>query len=138
MPEAKQASIQILHLHKPYVQFEVRPWTPPVNMFEVDHAFMIVVELAGVNPANVQIDVQPALLAIRGIRELALPQRLRRLHRIEIAAGPFLVTIPLNPPVDPDQASARYTEGLLEVVLPFARDPARGTVIIPVLKGGSG
>jgi HSP20 family molecular chaperone IbpA len=138
MAESKQASIRILHIHQPYVQFEVRPWKPPVNMLEVDQAFMIVVELAGVNPANVQIDVHPALVAIRGIRQLPLPQRLRRLHRIEIAAGPFLVTIPLDPQVDPDQAVARYTDGLLELVLPFAREKARGAVIIPVLKGGSG
>jgi HSP20 family molecular chaperone IbpA len=136
MPDPQQASIRILHLRQSFVQFEVQPWAPPLNMLETEQAFVVMVELAGVNPANVQIEVQPVLLAIRGVRQLMLPQRLRRLHRIEIAVGPFQVAVPLDSPVDPDQAAARYINGLLEVVLPFAREPSQTRVIIPVREGG--
>lgn len=137
MPDSQQASIRILHLRQSFVQFEVQPWAPPLNMLETEQAFVVMVELAGVNPANVQIEVQPVLLAIRGVRQLMLPQQLRRLHRIEIASGRFQIALPLDPPVDPDQAAARYSDGLLEVVLPFAREPGQARMIIPVQEGGS-
>ena len=137
MPEPQKASIRILRVRQPYAQFEVRPWAPQLNLFEAEHAFVLVAELAGINPASVQIDVHPALVVIRGVRHLALPQRLRRLHRIEIAGGPFQVAVPLDPPVDPEQASARYTDGLLEVVLPFARDTGQGRIVIPIRIGDS-
>lgn len=137
MPNFHQASIRILHVRQPYVPFEVRPWAPPLNVLEVDRAFVVIAELAGVDPASVQIDVNPTLVAIRGVRQLALPQRLRRIHRLEIAAGLFQVEVSLDPPVDPDQAAARYTNGLLEVVLPFARGSGQGSVIIPVRAGDS-
>jgi HSP20 family molecular chaperone IbpA len=137
MPDPRQASIRILHFRQPYVQFEVRPWTPPLNILEIERAFVVVVELAGVTPASLQVDVHPTLVLIRGSRQIALPQKLRRLHRIEIAVGPFQIALPFDSPVNPEQATARYTDGLLEVVLPFARGAGQGKVIIPVRTGGS-
>jgi len=135
MPE-RPASIRILHVRQAYAQFEVEPWAPPLNMVELEDRFMLVVELAGVNPAQVQIDVHPSMVVIRGVRPLPLPTGLRRVHRMEIASGPFQVIVTLDKPVDPDQAEAEYVDGLLEVGLPFAGDSARGMVMIPIRTGG--
>ena len=136
MANSQQASIRILQMRQQYVQFELHPWAPPLNLFELDHAFVIVAELAGVNPASLQINVRPTLLIIRGVRQLELPQGLRRLHRLEIAAGSFQITTSLDLPVDPDQTTAHYRDGLLEVTLPFARKPGQDRLIIPIQEEG--
>jgi HSP20 family protein len=137
MSKPRQASIRILHVRQPYVQFEIQPWAPALNVLETDDGFAVVAELAGINPADVQIDVHPTHVTIRGVRQLPLPQRLRRLHRIEIGVGPFQVVVPLEQPVEPDQVTAHYAAGLLEVNLPFARRTQQGAINIPIREGSS-
>ena len=50
------ASIRILRTRMPYAPFDMRPWSPAMNIFETDESMLLVVELAGVEPANVQIE----------------------------------------------------------------------------------
>jgi HSP20 family molecular chaperone IbpA len=130
-----QASIRILRVRQAYAQFEVEPWAPPLNMVELEDRFLLVAELAGLDPAQVQIDVHPSLVIIYGVRSLTFRRGLRRLYRMEIATGPFQVFQPLDRVVDPEQASAEYTDGLLEVELPFARVDGMERVMIPIRIG---
>lgn len=123
------ASIRILRTRMPYAPFDVRPWSPPVNVFETEQAMLLVIELAGVEPSNVQIDAHPQFIRIAGVRQIALPHDLRRLHRMEITAGAFQIEIPFDRPIDPDRATARSNNGLLEIWLPFAGRGARQVVI---------
>ncbi len=126
--------IRILRTRLPYAQFDIRPWSPPLNIFETDREIIVVIELAGVDPATVQIEAYPELVRIAGVRQLTLPTGLRRLHRMEIAAGVFQIEVPFEHTVDPEQSSARSFHGLLEIRLPFARHAIR-QVVIPVLEG---
>ncbi|WP_298821124.1 Hsp20/alpha crystallin family protein [Chloroflexus sp.] len=126
--------IRILRSRLPYAQFDTRPWSPPLNVFETDREMVVVLELAGVDPATLQIEAFPEFVRIAGARQLSLPPGLRRLHRMEIAAGVFQIEVPFERPIDPDQTSARALHGLLEIRLPFARRALR-QVIIPVSEG---
>ncbi|GIV89893.1 MAG: molecular chaperone [Chloroflexus sp.] len=126
--------IRILRSRWPYAQFDTRPWSPPINVCETDHEMVLVIELAGVDPATLQIEAYPELVRIAGARQLALPAGLRRLHRMEIAAGVFQIEVPFEQPIDPDRTSARSVHGLLEIRLPFAGRPRR-QVVIPVAEG---
>lgn len=126
--------IRILRTRLPYAQFDTRPWSPPLNIFETDREIILVIELAGVDPTTVQIEAYPERVRIAGVRQLTLPPGLRRLHRMEIAAGMFQIEIPFEHAVDPEQSSARSFHGLLEIRLPFARHTLR-QVVIPVLEG---
>ncbi|WP_322815734.1 Hsp20/alpha crystallin family protein [Chloroflexus sp.] len=126
--------IRILRTRLPYVQFDTRPWTPPLNVFETDREMILVIELAGVDPATLQIEAYPELVRIAGARQLTLPTGLRRLHRMEIAAGVFQIEVPFERLIDPEQTSARSVHGLLEIRLPFAGRALR-QVVIPVLEG---
>jgi HSP20 family molecular chaperone IbpA len=120
-----------MRTHLPYAQFALRPWTPPINVFETDQAMLLVVELAGVDPAGLQIDAHPQVVRITGVRQSVIPRNLRRLHRMEIVAGTFQIEVPFERAIDPEQTTARSSNGLLEVSLPFTRhSPQR--IVIPV------
>ncbi len=123
------ASIRILRTRMPYATFDMRPWSPAVNVFETEQAMLLVVELAGVESSNVQIEAHPQFVRIAGVRQIALPHDLRRLHRMEIASGAFQIEVPFDRPIDPDRTSARFTNGLLEIWLPFAGRGVRQIVV---------
>jgi HSP20 family protein len=109
-----------------YKIVDQQDWQPSLNMYETDEAIMIVVELAGITPDALAIDVEPNMIRIQGERTLSAPENLRRVHRMEIASGPFQIVAVLPALVEPDQARSDFHHGLLEIVLPLAqRSPRR-------------
>jgi len=128
-------SIQVFALRQPTVTFETGPWRPPVNLYETDRGVIVVVDLAGVNPQNLHLHVHPRQLAVHGERQLVAPAGIRRVHRMEIGAGPFQLEVAMPAPIDPDGAHARYADGLLEIGLPFAQQPPQRVVVIRI-EGG--
>jgi HSP20 family molecular chaperone IbpA len=102
-----------------------RDWQPALNMYETDDSIVVIVEAAGISAENLTIEVESSMVRIQGVRETVAPEHARRLHRMEIAAGPFQLEVPLSTAVDPQQAHSRYRSGLIEIVLPLVRQPAR-------------
>lgn len=114
---------------RPYAIFEQRSWQPALNLYETEQAVVVVAEVAGVDLDSLQIDVQPNMVIIQGLRRVIPPEHLRRIDRMEITPGPFRINIPLNVPIDPEQTESHYNHGLLQVVLPLARRPAQRVAI---------
>jgi HSP20 family molecular chaperone IbpA len=102
-----------------------RDWQPALNIYQTDQTLVVVAELAGVERQSLDIEVEPNMLRIQGMRPMDTPDELRRVHRMEIAAGPFQIEAELPVLVNPEQASSQYENGLLEVVLPLAQRTAR-------------
>jgi HSP20 family protein len=109
---------------------------PRVDVFRTEEpaALNVVVELAGVDPAGVELAVVDDVLVVSGHRPRGRGES-RRYQHIEIDHGPFERRIPLGESVDPDGAEASYERGLLTIVLPLARPPA-GPVRVRVTRGG--
>lgn len=78
----------------------------------------VVVELAGVDPKSIQVVAADRVLVVAGERRR--PEAGGRYQQLEIEYGPFQRRIPLDEPVDPSAANARYENGMLTVVLPIA------------------
>ena len=108
---------------------------PAVDCYRsAEHSqFVVLVELAGVDPSALTVAVEGRELVIAGERRRDRePGRLYQL--MEIEDGPFERRIPLAPDVDAAGGQARYGRGVLSVVLPLAKRRARsGTVRIQVL-----
>lgn len=83
-------------------------------------AVHVVVELAGVDPAEVELAVADGVLVVSGHRRRPAVNAGRYEH-IEIDYGPFERRIALGDDLDPDAAEAHYEHGLLTIVLPLAR-----------------
>ncbi|MDP9231140.1 MAG: Hsp20/alpha crystallin family protein [Actinomycetota bacterium] len=102
-----------------------RGFRPQVDCIrsEDPSALHVVVELPGVDPAELQVVATDRVLVVGGVRRR--PPLRGRYQQMEIEYGPFQRRIPLDEPVDTSAATARYEHGMLTVVLPIAAAPAK-------------
>ncbi|MGH3024794.1 MAG: Hsp20/alpha crystallin family protein [Gaiellaceae bacterium] len=97
-------------------------------------AVHVVVELAGVDPSEVELALADGILVVSGERRRPAAAG-RRYEHIEIDYGRFERRIALGEELDADAAEARYEHGLLTIVLPLAGRSA-GPVRVKVREGG--
>jgi HSP20 family protein len=94
-------------------------------------ALHVIVELPGVDPAELQVVAADRVLVVSGVRRR--PPLRGRYQQMELEYGPFQRRISLAEPVDTTNATARYEKGLLVVELPIAeKAPKRERVIIAI------
>lgn len=108
-----------------------RGYRPAVDAYRCEDPprVVVIVELAGVDPADVHVDASSRKLVVRGERRR--PRVPGRYHVMELDYGPFERTIHLGEDVDVEHAAATLRNGLLEIVLPLA-ERAQGAVEIPI------
>jgi HSP20 family protein len=105
---------------------------PSVDVYRTEDppAVTVVVELAGVDPAETELAFADGVLVVRGTRR-RLAGEGRFYQHIEIDYGPFERRIPIPDVVDADAAVASYGRGLLVIELPVReRAPKRVRVTI--------
>lgn len=107
-----------------------RFWEPRADVYETREAVKVKVELAGVRPDTIQVELSADArsLSIRGVREDERTEAVDRIlfHQMEIYLGPFERLLPLPPgtEVDRDQVTANYRDGFLMITLPKKARPA--------------
>jgi HSP20 family protein len=110
-----------------------RAYRPQVDVFrrEEPATLIVLVELPGVDPADVQLIASAQALLVVGERHR--PKDCGHYQQMEIDYGPFRRQITLAEAVDPDEATATYDRGILSIHLPIVPQPApRESVSIPV------
>jgi HSP20 family protein len=105
---------------------------PSLDVYRTDDppAITVVVELAGIEPSEVDAAVVDGVLIVRGRRVRNAGEQ-RLYQHIEIDYGIFERRVQLNEAVESESASATYENGLLSVHLPLARKqtgPVRVTI----------
>lgn len=94
-------------------------WRPPTDVFETDIAFIVRVEIAGMEEEDFSIELDGRNLFIRGVRPDQ--QERRAYHQMEILFGEFSSELEMPAPVKPDEVRADYQNGFLRVILPKAQ-----------------
>jgi HSP20 family protein len=95
----------------------------------------IQLDVAGVDPAEVDIQLDGEMLVVRGVRRR--PAAGRRVYQhAEIDWGPFERRVRLGVWIDPDAVSATYERGLLTIVLPLGARATAERIGIAVRGGG--
>jgi HSP20 family protein len=110
---------------------------PQVDCFRTDEPplLTVVVELAGIDPASLRIELAERRLSVSGERPRPRGDG-RRYQQMEIEYGPFERHVQLAEAVDVDAATAVYEAGMLTITLPLAaRSPRRERVRIAVRRG---
>jgi HSP20 family protein len=98
---------------------------PPVLTVELD--------VAGVDPARVDVDLRDDVLVVRGERRRGSGRGGRRVyHHAEIGWGPFERRLRLGVSVDAAAATASYDEGILRIELPLVPKPPLRRVDVTV------
>jgi HSP20 family protein len=99
---------------------------PQVDCYRSDEppGFTVVLELPGVDPADVTVEAVGGSLVVSGERRRERAAG-RHYEVMELDYGPFRRQIPLPGDIDVAQARATYERGLLTIVLPAAPQPTR-------------
>jgi len=95
---------------------------PKVDLAESDHDVKVNMDLPGINPKELEINVHGNLLTVRGERKSDREEKGRDFHFVERQHGSFRRSIPLPTSVDEARVSANYKDGVLTITLP--KDPA--------------
>jgi HSP20 family protein len=93
-------------------------WRPRTDVYETDDRVLITVELAGVEPDDLDVQLFEDALLVEGRRPIPETRADGRYHSAEIPRGRFRLSLVLPAVVDPDRGEARFDRGLLELTLP--------------------
>jgi HSP20 family protein len=109
-----------------------RGFSPRVDVYYTDDPprAVVKVDLAGVDPADVALEIRGRQLMIAGERRPTEAGG-RLYQQIEIENGPFRRLVELGADVVPDKASASYVDGVLQVEIPLA-EPEQSVRRVPI------
>ncbi|HET7585961.1 MAG TPA: Hsp20/alpha crystallin family protein [Gemmatimonadaceae bacterium] len=95
-------------------------WTPAVDVREDQNAVSLDVELPGIDPENVDVNVDNGVLTIRGEKraEREEGKEGEQYHLVERSYGSFTRSFQLPQGVDEDQIDANFHDGVLTVRIP--------------------
>jgi HSP20 family protein len=117
----------------PFTRGARRGYRPEADCFRTEDppAFIVLVELPGIDPEHVKLVAAPRMLIVAGERRR--PEDSGQYQQMEIEYGPFQRKVVLSEDIDPDAATATYNRGILRVTLPVAPKPTvRESVTIEV------
>ena len=95
---------------------------PALNLSETENSVDVTMDLPGVKPEEIDIQVHGNQLTIRGERKEEQEEKGRTFHRVERSSGSFLRTVTLPCAVEESEAAAECREGILSVHLPKAEE----------------
>ncbi|HSK81108.1 MAG TPA: Hsp20/alpha crystallin family protein [Thermoanaerobaculia bacterium] len=91
-------------------------WAPSVDVLETEDSYLLFAELPGVRREDIQLQVKDRRLELSGLRH-PLGEN-RNFLRMERSYGPFRRVFDLGSPVDTENISARFDQGILKVDIP--------------------
>lgn len=90
---------------------------PRTDLAETEDNVTVTMELPGVNPEDVQIDITGDLLTVRGEKREEKQEKKKDYHYVERQFGSFQRTVQLPSTVDPDKVDATYRNGVLTITI---------------------
>lgn len=97
-------------------------WVPPVDILERGDDLVIRAELPGMKRDEIDVRVEENTLVLSGERLREHERQDDKVHRSERVFGTFTRRFGLPTTVDPSRIRARYSDGVLEIVLPKAEE----------------
>jgi len=124
---ARQMNKLVDQMNKGYYNFlPNETWTPSVNLYETETAYVVCVDLAGVDKEKIDLTVADQRLKLRGARavpiqpdaEAEMASKRVKVHLMEIDHGGFSREVELPHDVEHDKINANYRNGMLWIELP--------------------
>lgn len=110
---------------QPAVRHENALWQPPLDVYEIEDAYLVLVELAGMRDTPIEVTLAENALMLTGRRPELHREGTVRFHQLGVNEGPFHAAVLLPGPVVDDDVTATYEDGLLTITLPKRRPHAR-------------
>ena len=102
---------------------------PPINVFQQGDNLVAILEIPGVDKADLEIQVKDRAIRVLGKKAIAYPEGVS-LHRRERLIGSFDRTLTVPMQIDPDGIKAEYRDGVLALFIPRAEADKPRTVAI--------
>jgi HSP20 family protein len=93
-------------------------FVPHVNVAETEKEFEVTVELPGLKPEQVKVELKNGELWIEGERKEENEEKGKTFHRVERSYGEFRRVIGLPSAVEEEKIEAKFEHGLLTITAP--------------------
>lgn len=109
-------------------------WVPRVDIKEEAERFVIYADLPGIDPQDIEVQMDKGILSIKGERRSESTAETERFSRVERRYGSFHRRFALPDSADAEGISASGRHGVLEIVIPKKPEttPRRIQVGVPV------
>jgi HSP20 family protein len=111
-----------LHAQQGSGQTTTTAWAPALDISERKDAYLVTVELPGIELDDLDITMEDGLLTIQGERQFTSESSEQQFHRIERRYGAFRRSITLPAQVQAEQIQASFDNGVLQIVVPKAEE----------------
>ena len=91
---------------------------PLVDVSETDTTIEAKLDLPGVDPKEIDIQLNGSVLTVSGERKEEKEEKGKTYHRVERRVGNFSRSLTLPCPVEEDEVAAAYKKGVLTITLP--------------------
>ncbi len=96
-------------------------WSPRIDVVERDGQYVVRADLPGLTKDEVKVDIADESVVIQGERKTQKKEEIEGYTYSECSYGSFYRTIPLPAGSDASKATAEFTNGVLEIVVPCSR-----------------
>ncbi|MFP4415633.1 MAG: Hsp20/alpha crystallin family protein [Chitinivibrionales bacterium] len=105
-------------IEEPWGKVERPQWHPLVDVYETADAYLLVIDLPGVRPEDVEVQPHHQGVVVCGRREATHSYSSANQIMVERRSGRFCRKVVLAHPVDTELKEIRYEHGLCEIILP--------------------
>jgi len=95
-------------------------WAPRVDLSETEDAYIIRMDLPGVNKEDISINYQDGTLTVSGERKLEQKEEGENFYHVERVYGRFVRSFTFPKDIDADKIQAKYENGVLIITVPKA------------------
>ncbi|KAG0668418.1 hypothetical protein C6P45_004704 [Maudiozyma exigua] len=110
-----------LQISKPETRLDL-PFSPEVNVYNLDKEYIVVLALPGANSKSFKIDYHPSSheLLVKGkvIDRLGIEEQYLKITEIKYGAFERTVKFPVLPRIKDEEIKATYSNGLLQIKVP--------------------
>ena len=93
-------------------------WRPAVDIKEEKNCFLIVADVPGINPKDIEITMENGVLTVKGERHLDAEDSNENYKRVERMNGTFYRRFSLPDTADGERIEATGSNGVLEITIP--------------------
>lgn len=93
-------------------------WAPRVDIKEEAERFLILADIPGVEPADIEVQMDKGILTIKGERSTVNREEGENFSRVERAQGVFYRRFSLPDSANPEGITASGRNGVLEISIP--------------------
>ena len=103
-------------------------WVPSLDVRETEDRFVVMVDLPGLDPEDVEVQLEDGVLTIRGERRFTRDNADEQFHRLERSYGSFARSVRLPRVADTERVEATFDKGVLSVLVPKREEAKPRTI----------